>query len=338
VPATTLGLYLALGIAAVTGLQAIITTVITNFSNSRKEKRDAERAIKAAEISAKLKSEEKAEDWKRQDEVAKRVSDAALQTAETAKLLLDSQAAAIKRQNEVADQVAITAKQAATTAELLVQSQKSTNARQDEVAGLVADAAKQARGAAALLVEAQDRSTKQLADAADLLVKATADTNARTDEVARIAAENDKRVQAQLIAIDEQGRKIHILVNSDMTAARTAERDSLKLLVISLKNALALSIKLGVQLTGTEQEEIEKIEKRILELDQILADRHAAQLVVEAEARESGTHAAPTVEGVTPLQRDQNSRPSTSVVMDGSPLSVQVAENTKNIAALKDKQ
>jgi hypothetical protein len=139
--------------------------------------------------------------------------------------------------------------------------------RQDQVAERVATAANTA------------------AHAAGLLVKAQAETIARTDEVARLAEAADKRINAQLVAIDEQGRKIHILVNSDMTAARTAERDSMKLLVLSLRNAYSLSVKLGVKLTGHEQEEIDRVEERIEELNQILADRLAAQAKVDAEAK-----------------------------------------------------
>jgi hypothetical protein len=130
----------------------------------------------------------------------------------------------------------------------------------------------------------QDAVAEKAAMAAQLLLQAQRDTITRTDEVARIAAEADARVRAQLTAIMVQGKEIHILVNSDMTAARTAERDSLRLLVLSLKNGYDLSVKLGLTLSGSEQDTIVAFEKRITELDQILADRHAAQLSVEAEA------------------------------------------------------
>jgi len=137
--------------------------------------------------------------------------------------------------------------------------------RQDEVAERVAKAEEQAARAAALLLKAQK------------------ETIARTDEVARLAAEANQRIASQLAAIDAQGNKIHILVNSDMTAARTAERDSLKLLVLALRNSHALARKLGLPAEGNEDDEILRVEERVAELDQILADRLAAQHRVDTE-------------------------------------------------------
>jgi hypothetical protein len=182
--------------------QIALLAVITGFIASRKEKRDAERAIEAAKQAAKLKSDEKAEDWRRQDEVAERVAVAA----------------------------------------------------------------------------------KQAADAALLLVEAQKETIARTDEVARVQAESDKRIGDQLLAIDEQGKKIHILVNSDMTAARTNERNQTMLTVLALKRVQALSRKLGLPVDVKEEESIVTAEGRIEELNQILADRLAAQHKVDAES------------------------------------------------------
>jgi hypothetical protein len=182
--------------------QIVLLAVITGFIASRKEKRDAERAIEAAKHAAKLKSDEKAEDWRRQDEVAERVAVAA----------------------------------------------------------------------------------KQAADAALLLVQAQEDTIARTDEVARVQAASDKRIVGQLLAIDEQGKKIHILVNSDMTAARTNERNQTMLTVLALRRVQALSRKLGLPVDLEEEESIVTAEGRIEELNQILADRLAAQHKVDAES------------------------------------------------------
>jgi hypothetical protein len=189
-------------LALIAVAQIVLLAVITAFVQSRKEKRDAERAIEAARHAAKLKSEEKAEDWRRQDEVAERVAAAA----------------------------------------------------------------------------------KQAADAALLLVQAQKDTIARTDEVARIQAESDKRIGDQLLAIDEQGKKIHILVNSDMTAARTNERNQIVLTVLALRRVQALSRKLGLPVDEEEEESIVTAEARIEELNQILADRLAAQHRVDAES------------------------------------------------------
>jgi hypothetical protein len=147
-------------------------------------------------------------------------------------------------------------------------------ARQDLVADRVALAAKEVATVA-----------REAAASAALLVKAQAETIARTDEVARLAAAADERIAAQLTALDEQGKKIHILVNSDMTAARTNERDQTRLTLLALKRVQGMSVKLGINSTIDEENAIAAAEKRILELDQILADRHAAQLVVDDEAR-----------------------------------------------------
>jgi hypothetical protein len=142
--------------------------------------------------------------------------------------------------------------------------------------------------------ERAEKVARQAREAAALLATAQAETIARTEEVARVAAANDVKVQQQLHAIDEQGKKIHILVNSDMTAARENERDSMKVTLLALKKIRVLHEQAGVTFDPEDEEEIAKTEARILELDGILADRHQAQLAVDAEARASGTSATPT--------------------------------------------
>jgi hypothetical protein len=222
--------FVTIALALIAGLQLIVVTR-TNAS-----------VAAAAELrAAKIRAEEKAEDWRRQDVVAEKVATAAKQAADAAALLVAAQAAA--------------------------------EVRQDAVAARVATAAGQA------------------AEAADLLLKAQAESIARTDEVARIAAEADTRVQAQLTALDEQGKKIHTLVNSDMTAARTAERDAMKLLLISLRQVAAANVKMELPTPAELTEQIEYASGRILELDQILADRMAAQKRVDDQTTDA---AAPT--------------------------------------------
>jgi hypothetical protein len=176
----------------------ILLAGLQGWMQSRKDKRDAERLIAAAQATALLKKEEREEDYARQDLVAKRVADAA--------------------------------------AEVRVVAQRA-------------------------------------ADAAIRLEEAQKETISRTDEVARIAAENDRHISEKL-------SEIHTLVNSDMTAARTAERDGAKLLVLALKRLVA-----GGHGTPQEEEEIVRVEKRIEELGQILADRNAAQAKVDADAK-----------------------------------------------------
>jgi len=98
----------------------------------------------------------------------------------------------------------------------------------------------------------------------------------RVEKVAQLAEEADRRTQAKL-------KEIHILVNSDMTAARTAERDAMKLLVVALKQVVTANAKLEIPSPQELIDEIERAEHRIVELNGILADRHAAQVRVEQE-------------------------------------------------------
>jgi hypothetical protein len=166
-------------------------------------------------------------------------------------------------------QSSIAARKERTESERKEKDRKEDYARQDLVAERVALAAKQA------------------ADAAQLLVKAQHETIARTDEVAKVAAASDALIQAQLKSIDTQGKKIHILVNSDMTAARTNERDQARLTLLALKRVQALSTKLGLPVTIDEVDAIAAAEERIVELDQILADRLEAQRAVDRDTAAS---------------------------------------------------
>jgi hypothetical protein len=186
-------------LAAINVVSLVLMAVITNWFASRKDAAAATAVLVAAEQQAKLRSSEKAEDWRRQDAVAEKVAAAAIKTA----------------------------------------------------------------------------------GAADLLLQAQADTVKRTDEVARLAAETDKRV------FDKLG-EIHILVNSDMTAARTAERDAMQLLAVSLDQQRLANLKIGIPVAPALMEQIEYAKTRIVELDQILADRHAAQKRIDDEAAAAG--------------------------------------------------
>lgn len=107
----------------------------------------------------------------------------------------------------------------------------------------------------------------------------------RVIEVARLAAKSSEEMQRQLANIDEQGKKIHILVNSDMTAARTNERDQTILTLLALKRVQALGVQLGISTEPKEQEAIEQAERRIETLNQILADRLAAQKRVDSNTK-----------------------------------------------------
>jgi hypothetical protein len=128
-----------------------------------------------------------------------------------------------------------------------------------------------------VVAERVTTAAKQAAEAARLLVTANEEAKLRTDEVARLAATSQRKTVEALAKIDEQTQKIHTLVNSDMTAARTNERDTLVRLLAALRKVDG-----G---TPGELEELVKVEKRIEELGIILADRLAAQNVVDAQAK-----------------------------------------------------
>ncbi len=127
----------------------------------------------------------------------------------------------------------------------------------------------------------QDEVARKAAEATASLAVTQKALLERADDLASRTALTTADVTAQLEALDDQGKKIHILVNSDMTAARTNERDQTKLTLMALRRVQALTINLGLPQNDDELVAIEQAEKRILELDAMLADRLAAQHKVE---------------------------------------------------------
>jgi hypothetical protein len=92
----------------------------------------------------------------------------------------------------------------------------------------------------------------------------------RVEKVATDAAAANKATTSTL-------KQIHTLVNSDMTAARTAELMTTRLLIVALRR----------QSGGDDEETTAAIvaaQNRVIELEQILADRLVAQRKVEADA------------------------------------------------------
>lgn len=140
------------------------------------------------------------------------------------------------------------------------------NRRQDEVANRVAAVAKQA------------------ADAAQLVVTTTAETRRRTDEVAKTAAAADERTQAQLNTIGIDTKKIHGLVNSNMTTAIENERKQTALTLAATLQVQALSEKFGLAHDPGVEKAVADARARIADLDVVLADRAVAQHAVDADA------------------------------------------------------
>jgi len=93
---------------------------------------------------------------------------------------------------------------------------------------------------------------------------------------------------AKIVATNtaSQLRQIHTLVNSDMTAARQGELDQTRLSLILLRKIVAMGAIAGRSATVDELAAIEETEKRITELEGILADRLAQLKIVEAEMKD----------------------------------------------------
>jgi hypothetical protein len=146
-------------------------------------------------------------------------------------------------------------------------------ARQDKVAAQAAEAAR-------LLVARQDDSDRKRAQEASDLRAAQEKTIQGTERVAALAAKT-------ATSVDQQLERIHTLVNSDMTAARANELDGARLTLAALLKIIALDRDAGREPTAEDLALIEATEARIVELEQILADRHAQQQAVEQQARDA---------------------------------------------------
>lgn len=105
---------------------------------------------------------------------------------------------------------------------------------------------------------------------------------AREDEVARLAAGSILSQNAQL-------ERIHTLVNSDMTAARQSERDQTMAMTAVLRRVISLAQSRGQAPDVQDVEALQAAEKRVFDLDRILADRLAQMRLVNAEAAKAGT-------------------------------------------------
>jgi hypothetical protein len=168
-------------------------------------------------------------------------------------------------------------------------------ARQDKVAEKAATVARsllnqQAEQAAhvaetaRLLAERQGEIAEAAAQAARLLLETQAAAIRRTDEVARLAAETALVADHKLDSLDAQARRIHALVNSDMTDARQSELNRARELLIVEKRVVALTRLKGAAPDLADIEAIGRTQTRITELEAILADRLRQLREVEADA------------------------------------------------------
>jgi hypothetical protein len=185
----------------------------------------------------------------------------------TAPLILIHRTERIHREDQLEqyrreDQVALRAQQAASD---LMQQQERTAAAAAQLVKQVAD---------------------QAAEAASKLQAAQQESIARTDEVARLAAISAKTADAKLDQIDLQAKRIHTLVNSDMTAARQSELDQTRAMVVVLTRVIQLANRTpGAQPDPQDVQALESARLRVTDLESILADRMAQMREVEAEQK-----------------------------------------------------
>jgi hypothetical protein len=134
------------------------------------------------------------------------------------------------------------------------------------------EVAARAETAASDLAASQKKIADQAAVAAELLVA----SNER-------AAANAELTLGKLDQIDKQAKRIHTLVNSDMTAARQEQLDQIRITVTVLKRVIDLAAKNGIKPDKQDVESLARAESRVAELESILADRAHQMQLVEAE-------------------------------------------------------
>jgi hypothetical protein len=137
--------------------------------------------------------------------------------------------------------------------------------------------------AAADLIASQKVIADKAAEAAELLLASNRESIQRTDEVARVAEATASRTDAKLDQLDLQTKRIHILVNSDMTAARQAQLDQARIMVLTLERVIRLAKDRGQDPDPRDVEELTEARENISNLEGILADRLSQMRQVEAE-------------------------------------------------------
>lgn len=160
--------------------------------------------------------------------------------------------------------------------------------RQDEAARLLkaeqTAQAEAAQRAADDLVASQGAIAAQAAEAAGLLLAAQRESIARTDEVDRLAAVRAAKTGEKLDQIGAQARRIHTLVNSDMTAARQSELDQTRAIAVVLRRVISMAANHSQDPDPRDVEALEAATRRAGELEAILADRFSQMQEVQAEA------------------------------------------------------
>jgi len=112
-------------------------------------------------------------------------------------------------------------------------------------------------------------------------------TQRQLETVARLLVESNTDTQHRLDGIDAQAKRIHTLVNSDMTAARQSELDQTRTTLVMMRRVVALGEAAGVSAPEEDLAAIDATVARIGELEAILADRLQQMHEVEREAAEA---------------------------------------------------
>jgi hypothetical protein len=143
--------------------------------------------------------------------------------------------------------------------------------------------AKKAEAARIELANSQKAIADQAAKAAHLLLNAQRESIARTDEVARLAAATAASTELKLDQLDLQTKRIHTLVNSDMTAARQEQLDQTRVTVQILERVIALAVSKGQVPEPQDVLDLSTAKESIANLEAILADRMEQMRKVQAD-------------------------------------------------------
>jgi len=145
--------------------------------------------------------------------------------------------------------------------------------------------------AAKEVARVQARAAAALAASQEKTAAAAEATRVQAVEAARLLVINNEavaagaaRTDAKLDLIDAQAKRIHTLVNSDMTAARQSELDQTRAIVVVLERVIRMAVAAGLPPDPSDVEALDAAKRRIGELEAILADRMHQMREVQAEA------------------------------------------------------
>ena len=129
-----------------------------------------------------------------------------------------------------------------------------------------------------------------------------ANTAAAARNAAWAAQRAAERSQDQLAVLNAQTRRIHTLVNSDMTAARQEQLDQDEQLIVMLQRVIQLTQDKGMPPNQDDLNSLDRIRHRRDQLELLLADR------IE-QAREAEIEAMKTKAGQDMLSQDKRKDP-----------------------------